>query len=163
MNKYPGPSGISLRDIRPSDEEFLLHVYHSTRADEMALVPWTDEQKAAFVRTQFDAQDAHYRQCFGDADYKVILQEEEPVGRLYVMRDRQEIRILDITILPRFRKAGIGTSLIHKVIAEAAETKRAVQIYVESFNPSMSLFDRLGFSVIEEDDFVRLLEWRNAN
>jgi ribosomal protein S18 acetylase RimI-like enzyme len=153
---------ITFRDIQAGDESFLLDLYASTRAQEMALVPWTDEQQRAFIKMQFAAQDADYRERFPDADYRVILQDEEAVGRMYVLRNRQGIRILDITILPRFRNAGIGTSLIQTLIAEGAETKRSVQIYVESFNPSLRLFERLGFSVIEEDGFIRLLEWRAA-
>ena len=152
---------ITFRDTQAGDESFLLELYASTRAQELALVPWTDEQRQAFVRMQFMAQDADYRKRFPDADYKVILQDAELVGRIYVLRNQQEIRILDITIVPRFRNAGIGTSLIQNAMAEGAETKRSVQIYVESFNPSMSLFQRLGFSVIEEDGFIRLLEWRD--
>ena len=35
-----------------------------TRAEELAPVPWTDEQKAAFVAHQFAAQSAHYAQHY---------------------------------------------------------------------------------------------------
>src|SRR3712207_8583920 len=42
--------------VEPSDDEFLLDVYASTRSEELAPVPWTDEQKRAFLRMQFDAQ-----------------------------------------------------------------------------------------------------------
>ena len=47
---------LSLRPIAPDDEELLFRVYASTRAEELAAVAWTDEQKAAFLRMQFAAQ-----------------------------------------------------------------------------------------------------------
>ena len=37
---------ISLRPIEDGDREFLLRVYASTRAEELAQVPWSEEQKA---------------------------------------------------------------------------------------------------------------------
>ena len=43
---------LTLRPCTDDDLPFLLEVYASTRADEMAIVPWTDEEKQAFVRMQ---------------------------------------------------------------------------------------------------------------
>jgi hypothetical protein len=34
-----------------------------------------------------------------------------------------------------------------------------VGIYVESFNPSLSLFERLGFSEVEKEGLNLLLRW----
>lgn len=151
---------ITLRDIRPEDDAFLLEVYANTRVNEMLLMPWTDEQKYAFVEMQFRAQHSHYREQFPDAAYKVILQDNEAVGRIYVLRDEDGIRIMDITVLPQYRNAGIGKTLIQQVMNEGSQSERAVRIYVEDFSPSLRLFERLGFSVISRDGFNLLLEWR---
>ena len=151
---------ITLRDASADDEAFLLEVYASTRAHEMALVPWTDEQREAFVKMQFAAQHAHYYEQYPEADFKLILQNGEPVGRIYLFRDQATIRILDITILPRYRNAGIGTTLLREIMSEATQSGKAVQIYVEHFNPSLRLFERLGFSIIEQDGINLLLECR---
>ena len=93
----------TLRPARPEDREFLLSVYASTRTEELTPVPWTDEQKAAFLRMQFDAQDAHYRAHYEGATYEVIEVDGLPAGRLYVHRRPKEIRLVDIALLPRFR------------------------------------------------------------
>jgi RimJ/RimL family protein N-acetyltransferase len=151
---------ITLRDVRPEDEAFLLEVYASTRAEEMALVPWPEVQREAFVRMQFTAQDSHYHSKFPDADYKVILSADEPVGRIYLFRDEKEIRIIDVTVLPQRRNSGIGTGLIKTVMDEGSESARAVRIYVETVNPSQRLFARLGFVKIAEEGFNLLLEWQ---
>ena len=149
---------IALRDVTPEDDAFLREVYASTRAAEVEMVPWSEEQKAAFLRFQFEAQDSYYRSQFPTADFQIIMNAGAPVGRFYVLRKTDEIRILDITILPESRSQGIGTSLIGQLLDEAAE--RAVTIWVENFNPSQSLFRRLGFSVVQEDGFNQLLEFR---
>lgn len=151
---------ITLRDAAIEDEAFLLEVYASTRADEMALVPWTEEQREAFIRLQFAAQHEHYHKQYQDAGYKLIMQNDERVGRLYILKREAEITILDITVHPQYRNHGIGTSLLRDVLAEAAQTQRSVGIYVESFNPSLRLFERLGFSEVEQEGFNFLLRWQ---
>jgi ribosomal protein S18 acetylase RimI-like enzyme len=154
---------ITLRDALPQDEPFLFEVYASTRAQEMALVPWDDEQRKSFLTMQFVGQHSYYREQFPDANYSVILRDDSPVGRFYVLREKGEIRILDITVLPGYRNEGIGTSLIQDLLAEAAQTEKRVQIYVETFNPSLQLFERLGFKSIEEEGINFLMEWCPAS
>jgi len=151
---------ITLRAVTPEDDAFLREVYASVRAQEMAMVPWSDEEKAAFLKSQFDAQDSYYRAQFPAAEFQVIMNDDAPVGRLYVLRGGDEIRILDVSILPDARSQGIGTSLMKPLLEEAVAANKPVTIWVENFNPSQTLFRRLGFSVIHEDGFNQLLEFR---
>jgi ribosomal protein S18 acetylase RimI-like enzyme len=151
---------IKLRDVLAADEPFLFEVYASTRAEEMALVPWDEEQRKSFLRMQFVAQHSHYRDQFPAASYRVILRDNSPVGRLYVLKEKDKIRILDITLLPEHRNRGIGTALLRELLDEAAPSKKRVLIYVETFNPSLRLFARLGFKSISEEGINFLMEWR---
>ncbi len=151
---------ITLRDVAPEDEGFLREVFGCTRAQELAAVSWDNEQREAFLRFQFDAQDSHYRSQYPEASYQLILNDTEPVGRLYVFRTAAEIRILDITVLPQYRNTGIGTSLIRDLVADADRGAKAVTIWVEQFNPSRKLFQRLGFAKIQDDGYNELLEYR---
>ena len=153
---------ITLRPALPEDEPFLLEVYASTRAEELALVPWDDEQRKSFLAMQFAAQHAHYQQQFPQASFSVIIRDDSAVGRLYVLREDHVIRILDITVLPEFRNGGIGTSLLRDLLDEAAETKKRALIYVETFNPSLRLVERLGFKNIAEEGINFLMEWSPA-
>ena len=150
---------ITLREVLEEDEAFLRELYAGARAPELALVPWNDEQREAFLRMQFDAQHSYYHAQFPAADYKIILHNTEPIGRIYLHRT-EEIRVLDITILPAFRNMGFGSAMIRELMAEGSRAGKAVSIWVEHFNPSRNLFDRLGFSQIQEDGYNLLLEWR---
>src|SRR3954447_16209862 len=100
--------------LRPSelgDEDFLFRLYASTRADEMALVNWSDEQKDAFLRMQFQAQTAHYRVYYPHAEYYVIQRDQTtPIGRLIIDRASDSMLIVDIALLPEYRGVGIGTA-----------------------------------------------------
>jgi ribosomal protein S18 acetylase RimI-like enzyme len=160
MSKPEAPKEISLRDAGPEDEPFLLQVYSCTRADEMALVPWSDEQKAGFVSMQFTAQHNHYHERYPRAAYKIIQRGEVDIGRLYVDRDEESIHILDVTLIPAHRNQGIGSGLLRELLAEATDEGKVVRIFVETFNPSQNLFQRLGFSPVADEGFNRLYEWR---
>jgi ribosomal protein S18 acetylase RimI-like enzyme len=154
---------IVLRDSTPEDEPFLREVYASTREQELAMTQWTDEQRATFLRFQFDAQQAHYRQQYPDASYHVILNDADLVGRLYVARLPGEIKVLDLTVLPPHRNHGIGSELMNEILAEANNDGKAVLIWVEQTSPAQELFKRLGFSKKEDDGYQDLLEWRPAS
>ena len=153
---------VALCPATTADEALLLEIYASTRVEELALVPWSDEQKQAFVMMQFTAQQQHYRKEHPDARHDIIMRNDRPVGRLYVARRDGAIEILDITLLPQERNAGIGSHLIRELISEAEQSRRALRIYVESFNPSLRLFERLGFSRIGDEGIHFLMEWSPA-
>ena len=150
---------VTLRPVGPDDEPFLYRVYASTREDEVALTGWDREQQEAFLRQQFGAQQAHYRQHYQDAALRVVLCDGVPAGRLYVSRWADEIRIVDIALLPRWRNAGIGTALLRGLLEEGAGTGKRVSIHVERFNPALRLYARLGFRLVQDKGVYLLLEW----
>ena len=156
-------AAYTLRPVQEEDEELLLELYSSTRADEMALVCWDAVQKQTFLQMQFSAQQRHYRAYFPHATHDLILAEGQPVGRLYVDRREAEIRILDITLLPQARGRGIGMRIIQDLMKEADFQNQSCSIYVESFNQSLGLFQRLGFVKTEESGASWLMEWHTGS
>ena len=151
------PAEVALRPVVPADEAFLCRVYASTRADELALTGWDDARKAAFVRMQFDAQRSHYEQHYDGAAYDVIVVDGTPAGRLYVARWTDEIRIMDIALLPEFRNKGLGSRLLRDLLAEGSTDGKRVTIHVEKHNPARRLYERLGFVVVEDKGVYDLM------
>jgi ribosomal protein S18 acetylase RimI-like enzyme len=149
---------ITLRAVRESDDPFLFELYASTRASELALAPWTDAQKQAFLQMQFAAQKSSYAQQYPAAQHHMICLEEEPVGRLYLDRSSDRFHILDITIAPQSRNKGIGSAVLEEILREAHDARKSTTIYVEDFNPSVRLFERLGFLRALVKDFQILLQ-----
>jgi ribosomal protein S18 acetylase RimI-like enzyme len=154
----PGPGCVTLRPSVAEDRAFLYEVYADSRADELAQVPWTDEQRAAFLMQQFAAQDAAYRENYPGADFSVIELDGVPIGRLYVARlDDGEIRIMDVALLAEHRGRGIGTSLIGEIIVRADHEEAMVSLHVEHWNPALHLYERLGFvQAAANDVYVRM-------
>src|ERR1700704_4763188 len=124
---------ISLRPITPEDVSFLAGVYASTRAEELAVTGWSEEEKAVFCRRQFDAQSAHYRENYPGASLQIIERDGISIGRLYVAHWEREIRIMDIALLPEYRGSGTGTQLLRELQEEARLSGKSLTIHVERF------------------------------
>jgi ribosomal protein S18 acetylase RimI-like enzyme len=141
---------VTLRPIRAGDEPFLYDIYAGTRLEELAPLGWSAEQQKAFLVQQFGAQHQYYQANYAGANFQVILLDGRPVGRLYVARWNDQIRIIDIALLPEYRNAGIGSRLLGDLLDEAAQAGKPVRIHVEKFNPALRLYQRLGFAIIED-------------
>jgi len=151
---------LTLRPIRSDDEPFLYEVYASTRMEELAPLGWSAEQQAAFLTLQFNAQHQYYQANYIGADFQIVLVNSRPAGRLYVDRRINEIRIIDIALLPEYRNGGIGSRLLNDLLAEAAQAGKLVSIHVEKFNPALHLYARLGFSIVEDRSVYWFMEWK---
>jgi ribosomal protein S18 acetylase RimI-like enzyme len=150
---------LSLRPITSEDQEFLFRVYASTRQEELAMVDWEAGQREAFLRMQFDAQRRYYQENYIGADLQVILLDGEPAGRLYLHRRSDEIRIVDIALLPEYRGRGVGTALLEGIMTEARQTGKPVRIHVEIFNPALRWYQGLGFRQIADRGVYWFMEW----
>jgi len=98
------PAVIGFRPITDSDLPFLSRLYASTRAEEVAQVmDWTAEQKQQFLQMQFDAQHKFYQEQFKQAEFLLIEQDQQPIGRIYIDRREDETRLIDIALMPETR------------------------------------------------------------
>jgi GNAT superfamily N-acetyltransferase len=155
---------VSLRPAAPEDSEFLINVYAASRADEMALVDWTDEQKLAFLTSQFNSQREQYLNRFPDSVCSVINFGGERVGRLWVARLPEQIRLLDIALLPQHQNKGVGGQLMRALIEESEATALPLRHMVFKLNPGgWRFYERLGFEPIEEYHMYIHLERRPAS
>lgn len=154
-----GALPIALRAATAADRELLLEVYAASRAEELDQVAWLPGQREAFVRMQFDLQDAQYRAGNPDGTFDVVEVDGRSAGRLYVDRRPTEIRIVDVALLPEFRGRGVGSRLVQDVLDEGAATGRAVTIHVELHNRALRLYQRLGFRPVAERGVYLLMEW----
>ena len=150
---------VSFRPVTAEDTEFLYTVYASTRTAELAAVDWSESDKTAFLRAQFNAQHQAYQGSYQGADFLVILLGDRTIGRLYLARGEREIRIVDIALLPEHRNAGIGGAILADILAEGARGHKRVSVHVEMFNPALSLYQRLGFRQREVRGVYYFMEW----
>lgn len=139
--------GINYRAMTDGDLPFVAALYASTRAEELASTDWPAELKAVFFDQQHRAQHHHYRATWPDGEWLLIERGGEPIGRLYLARPDGVLRIIDISLLPAARGAGLGTAIMTDVLASESGP---VELHVEASNPARRLYERLGFAVAEE-------------
>lgn len=111
----------------------------------MKLVPWSSEQKQAFLQMQFEAQGRYYRERYPNASFNLIKLDERPVGRLYLADLPEEIRIIDLTFLPAHFDPQVFVSLIEGILQMGAQVNKPVRIFLEYNDPHIEIFVRLGF------------------
>jgi ribosomal protein S18 acetylase RimI-like enzyme len=146
VNHTQAAPRVELRRVAPADDEFLLEVYASTRADEMARVDWSDDVKRAFLKSQAEAQRTDYGSNYPGADYHIVLVDGRAAGRLWVARNGEEIHLLDIALLPEFQNRGVGKILLGSLIEESERVRLPLRHTVFLYNTEATRFyERLGF------------------
>lgn len=134
------------RALHHGDLPWLVALYASTREEELRPVPWPEPVKQQFLMQQFIAQHQHYVAQHPHAHYLAIMCDGQPVGRLYLDEGGAEDLIVDISLLPHWRGAGIGTAMIVGQQQASAVRGRALCLHVMQHNAgAQRLYRRLGF------------------
>lgn len=140
-----------LRPSRPSDDEFLFHVFRSARQGEFGALDIVPEQLEQILKAQFDAQCQQYRTQYADAHFDIVLVGDEPAGNLYAQRGPEKFVLIDITLLPEYRDSGLGARLVQALVNDAQAANCPVHALVRHGNRAWRLWQRLGFRQVGDD------------
>lgn len=149
---------LKFKQFKDSDLTFFQMLYNSTRWEEVLQVPWSDDQRFAFLKQQFDAQHQHYQTHYPNAAFLKISKDNEDIGRIYLDRTPESICIIDIALVPQSRNTGIGTSILNEVIKEADEFNVKIVLHVEQHNPAYNWYIKHGFIQTEDKGVYQYLE-----
>lgn len=140
---------VERRPAAPADEPFLRALFASTRPE---VADWPDEPREAFLAQQFEAQRTGWGQMFPGSVHELILADGHAAGRVWSHRTGGECLIVDLALLPQYRRRGIGTQVVHELLAEADREGFSARAHVERTNaPSLAFWTRLGFREIGGD------------
>lgn len=134
-----------LRKMTEDDKPFLVNLYSTTRAAELALTGWSSEQKFLFLNSQFQLQHNYYQQQFPKAKFQIIEQGDRSVGRIYYGWENNNLHLIDIALLPEYQRKGIGKALMQDLMEKVTARKGKLLLYVELTNPVRNWYLRLGF------------------
>jgi ribosomal protein S18 acetylase RimI-like enzyme len=148
-NQFDPARSVRLRAATPEDDPFLFEVFAGTRVDEFKFL--AAEQQQPLVKMQYNAQRAQYDDGFPQAGSRIILLDDRPVGRMLVDESEREFVLVDIALLPEYRKFGIGTRLLNDLLRRAVEARKPIRLHVLKSNPARRLYERLGFSPVNEE------------
>jgi ribosomal protein S18 acetylase RimI-like enzyme len=150
---------IALRPATAADDALLRRIYASTREDELAATGWPAQRKAAFLHQQFVAQQRHFRQHYREAHNLLMERNGEAVGRLCWQWLPDELRLVDISLLPAWRGQGLGRQVVSALQALAAGQGQAMGLHVEVGNRAIALYGRLGFVVTGHAGLHHRMRW----
>ncbi|MDH3389967.1 MAG: GNAT family N-acetyltransferase, partial [Gammaproteobacteria bacterium] len=141
----------------------LFELFAATRNDLIAAIPNLDAaQKENFLRVQFQAQRDQYLAQFTSAQWDLIVSQGRIIGQILVAPIGDEIRLVDVSLLPEFRNRGIGGALLEDLLDRAASENRCVSLHVLPDNPAIHLYRRLGFVHAGVQGVHQRMEWRPA-
>lgn len=128
----------------------------------MSLVNWSVAQKEAFLLMQFSARQRSYEASFPGAAHRIILIEDAPAGAMIVFRNSEEIRLVDISLLPERCNQGVGSRLIADLMGESVQSGLPLRLSVLWGNRAARLYERLGFAKSGEDGMYAQMERKPA-
>ncbi len=146
-----GLSKINLRPITEEDKTFLCQVYISSREDEMGIKDWKEKEKTEFLESQFNMQHIYYMKSYRNPSFDIVLLENVAIGRLYVERTAEEIRVIDICFLKEYRGFGVGTQLFNSLIKESENKNMNLTLHVEYYNFAKQWYEKIGFKQYGEN------------
>ena len=149
---------IQLRQVRAEDEAFLFALFRSSRETEFAPLP--QPQRETLLRLQYEAQARGYAARFSHLDDSIIESCAQAAGRVLLNREAEELRLVDIAVIPELQRQGIASKVLKSLMAEAETTRVSLRLNVWHSNPALSLYLRLGFCEIAASDTYCELEWR---
>ena len=153
-------TGYTLRGATAADEPFLRGLCASARTDAALLEAWPEVEREAFLGSQFDLQRQQYEALHPDAEHDIVLCDGEPVGRLWVGWRVEEVRVLDVALLPDRCGRGLGSLILRDLQARAAGAGLPLRLHVEHANPgARRLYQRHGFREVRDTGMHVFMEW----
>jgi ribosomal protein S18 acetylase RimI-like enzyme len=139
----PVAEQLTQRPAAEGDDDFLRAVFAESRPD-LALLP--EPVRAPLLRMQFDSQRSQYRSSSPGAIDWILEVEREPVGRCYLWSQQPEHRLLDLAISRRWRRMGLGHTVLERLQSDAAAAGVPLRLSVWRENEdALRLYRRLGF------------------
>lgn len=150
---------VGLRPQRDSDAPFVAALYNTTRDDlRQAVAPQALIEE--LIEMQFRAQREGYGQKFPNAMYFIVETQGENIGRVAVDFGSNEVRIIDLALMPAARNKGHGTSVFRALQAAAAKVRAPLTLTVALNNPrAVQLYGVLGFRVEQLTETHAFMVW----
>jgi ribosomal protein S18 acetylase RimI-like enzyme len=154
------PENLGIRPAREHDTGFLENLYRASR-DDLRLIEGEDDFIEEIILMQYRAQTQGYGQTHPNAMYFIVEKLDERIGRIIVDFGHNEVRLVDITLIPAARGKGFGNVIIKALQQAAQQTRTPLTLSVHHGNPlAKRLYQSLGFrSEQSNHPMVELMIW----
>jgi ribosomal protein S18 acetylase RimI-like enzyme len=131
-----------LRDATPEDREWVDALTEKTMGTYIRASWQTEEKYQHYLRLN----------SFNLESTKIIIADGKRAGRLSISRKEQVLHLDNLHLETDFHGRGIGSRVIIDTIETACSEGRVLELKCLKTNPVQSLYTRLGFSLIKEDE-----------
>lgn len=151
--------GLWLRPVIEADKSFLYRLFSETRSQALGAGEWDARLRDQVLRQQYEAHEHYYARMSGELDDHVICLDEISIGRMMVLRLPHAIHLSSIELLPAYRGAGWGTTLVKGLQEEAAYDGKPLHLQVDKQSPAIKFYSRLGFLRLSGTQTHEHLAW----
>ena len=92
---------------------------------------------------------AHYESTLKNGEFQAICEAGSRVGAISLLNHTSHLQIEQLYVEPQHQNRGVGTAVVHRVLADAAVDSKPVRLRVLVSNPAKQLYERMGFVVTE--------------
>lgn len=159
------PADISIRPATDKDDAFLRRVHDAARHWEFETLLQSGQADIyhTIMAQQYKTQHEVYFASYPAAQYGVIQWTDRPIGRLYVNYRDDEVRVLDIAVLPDYRGHGVGEIVLKGICIEAGMRRVPVRLHVHYLSRAQRLYEALGFRQIGIDGPNLSMQWHHTD
>ena len=100
-----------------------------------------------------------FKRYFELDEVQIIMVDGADVGWLQISETEHAINLDQVYLLEDFRARGIGSQLIQNLLATAKSEKKPVLLSVVRNNVAVTLYQRLGFRITEEEGYKLHMRW----
>jgi GNAT superfamily N-acetyltransferase len=147
---------FELQAATADDESFLAELFYDVRGPEFAALP--EPMRGNLLAMQQRAQSLSYAERFPSAVNQIVRIGRQRAGRLLVSSTAEEIHLVDVALLSRFRGQGVGTKMVGDLCRRARAENVPLRLAVQGGNPARRLYERLGFVPIGSDGVYIAME-----
>ncbi|MEQ1639112.1 MAG: GNAT family N-acetyltransferase [Methylococcales bacterium] len=149
---------MNLREARLEDEQFLWEAQYHAALLEYDSEPMVAVRSNPILANYVDGWGRtgdigiiaeHENKLLGAAWFRLFPEDSKGWG--WIDEKTPEV---SIAVLPELRQRGIGTSMLTRLLEIACKENEMLSLAVRSTNPAVRLYQRLGFRVLPERNFL---------
>ncbi|MEI7209065.1 GNAT family N-acetyltransferase [Pectobacterium carotovorum] len=140
---------ITLRLATPQDEAFLFKLRRATMDEHLHRAGVIADDSAHWQRIKYHYNDAY-----------IVLMGSERIGLFKRHKGADEWIIIQIQILPAYQGQGITAWLLKTFLQHADEANVPVTLSVLKGNRAITLYQRVGFKIVDNDDIALKMKRR---
>jgi len=108
------------------------------------------------------SNEAHLQRINYQFEHALIIEiDKRAIGLLKIVREANNINLIQIQITPSYQSKGIGRKILNDLIEEAIESEKTITLSVLKTNKAKNLYSNIGFMIVVETDDSYLMVYEN--